>query len=100
MTAVYSCVHVSLYVCLPVSVCISLFGCIFVSLFVCVCDSGNLESLKHCPQSRNIDIYKTLQQFRLKYYLPQYMTLAVQSQGLYSLLTLLLLPHLPYIWPL
>ena len=58
---------------------------------VCLCDSGNMASLKHCPQSSKIDIYKTLQQFRLKYYLPQYMTLVVQSQGSCSLMLLLLL---------
>jgi len=40
-----------------------------------------MESLKRSPQSRKIDIYKSLQNFRLKYYLPQFMTLAVQSQG-------------------
>jgi len=46
-----------------------------------LCDSGNMESLKHGPQSGKIDIYKALKQFQLKYYLPQYMTLVVQSQG-------------------
>jgi len=51
---------------------------------ICLLCLGNMESLKHGPQSQKIDIYKTLQQFRLKYYLPQYMTLAVQSQGFYS----------------
>jgi len=42
---------------------------------------GNMESLKRHPQSLKIDIYKTLQKFRLKYYQPHYMTLAIQSQG-------------------
>ena len=86
--SVYVCLSVCLSVSLSVYVC--LFVCLSVSLSVCVClctyVSGNLESLKHYPQSRKIDIYKSLQKFRLKYYLPQYMTLAVQSQGMSDML--------------
>jgi len=55
-----------------------------VCLPVLLCHTGNMESLKHGPKSRKIDIYKTLQNFRLKYYLPQYVTLAVQSEGIHS----------------
>jgi len=65
--------------------CVCVCGCACV-FDVCL-HSGNMKSLKNGPQSRNVDIYKNLQKFRLKYYLSQYMTLAVQSQGAHSFVT-------------
>ena len=47
--------------------------------------AGNLQSLKIRPAEKGLDLYEHLRQFHNRAYSSHYMTLAVQSRGMYEI---------------